>query len=167
MVLVKGAEKLQIRKGPTRKGQVLLVEFMVRARHLRAGEKKPWDEAGGVDIELEAAVLEIMRKNALGSSSSSFSGKVMVEQSAQTELSLADAAILDQSRNVENQASGCGDITAVHWKSQRQWKRCSRELETDEQVGASGDPTSATQVRESAVDGTEWEVHFTEEGKPH
>ena len=64
----------------------------------RAGEKRPWDETSGVDIEFETAMLQVMRKHGMLSTSSTSSGRKLVSQETQTDLS-GVVVSLDRSRN--------------------------------------------------------------------
>ena len=51
----------------------------------KPGEKRNWDETGGMDVELEATVLRVMLKHGFTTASSSSSSRRMVSQETQTE----------------------------------------------------------------------------------
>ena len=64
----------------------------------KPGEKRPWDETGGMDVELEATVLRVMLKHGFTTASSSSSSRRMVSQETQTELS-GEVAPLEKVKN--------------------------------------------------------------------
>ena len=74
----------------------------------KPGEKRPWDETGGVDVELEATVLRLMLKHGFPTASSSSSSGRMVSQETQTELS-GEVAPLEKTKNKISDGPSSGD----------------------------------------------------------
>ena len=78
----------------------------------RAGEKRPWDEAGGMDHVLEATVLRLMMRHGFQASSSSSSQR-MVSQEIQTELS-GEVVLLEKSKSkITDEPSGGGGVDLI------------------------------------------------------
>ena len=74
----------------------------------RPGEKRNWDETGGMDVELEATVLRVMLKHGFTTASSSSSCRRMVSQETQTELS-GEVALLEKVKNKISDGPGSMD----------------------------------------------------------
>ena len=78
----------------------------------RAGEKRPWDEAGGMDHVLEATVLRLMKRHGFQASSSSSSQR-MASQEIQTELS-GEVVLLEKSKSkITDEPSGGGGVDLI------------------------------------------------------
>ena len=75
----------------------------------KPGEKRPWDETGGMDRELEAVVLRVLRKYNYQPSSSS-SGREMVSRETQTVLS---GEIPSASRTSQNKMQGSSSVDSI------------------------------------------------------
>ena len=65
----------------------------------RAGEKRPWDEAGDMDHGLEATVLRWKMRHGFQGSSSSSSQRMMVSQETQTDLTGEMSQVSKKSQN--------------------------------------------------------------------
>ena len=157
----------------------------------RAGEKRTWDETGGVDVELEATVLRLMLKHGFPMASSSSSGR---SQEIQTELSGEVSSVSKRSQNkmkgVSSASSICGEggdekegksvddlkaaPTAIYTMDEEE----ILELDAERIRQVSEDAERMCQVSEEdgfqkderlikVCDGTTWEWHFLEDGRQY
>ena len=114
--------------GDRAEGEELVVSVLPKP-----GEKRPWDETGGIDRELEAVVLRVLRKYNYQPSSLS-SGREMVSQETQTVLT---GDIPSASRVTQDKMQGNSSADAIGGES------------SDENKGRSADglkPASAAKV---------------------
>ena len=153
----------------------------------KAGEKRPWDETGGVDIELERAMVQVMRKHGVMATSSSSSGRNLVSQETQTELT--GEMIVPEKRNKISDKLGCGKGVGQGTGSgssgaSAQEPPVSSEMHPDEilelqaivqaeeeeeidQLEALQLATGAFLQRGVEPGDSEWEEHFSEDGRPY
>ena len=158
----------------------------------KPGEKRNWDETGGLDRELGATVLRVLLRHGYQLSTST-SGR-MVDQEVQTNLS---GAVLQASRNPLNKIKGGssassmrdegGDVqgkkgvdsseaapTAEYAMDEEEilemeverMRQLSEEAEEMLQVSEENDVQEEGHPIE-ASDGTTWERHFHKDGRPY
>ena len=80
------------------------------AQQTRTGVKRPWDETGGINTEFAAAVLEVLQRHGVLTTSSSSSGRRMVSQEIQTELSGEVSAVQKRSQNKMTESSSASSL---------------------------------------------------------
>ena len=157
----------------------------------KPGEKRNWDETGGIDRELEATVLPVLLRHGYQPSTST-SGR-MVDQGAQTNLSGAVSQVSRKPLNKikgdpsassmcdeggdEQETKGADSFEAAPTAEYAMGEEEILEMEV-ERMRQLSEEAEMLQVSEEndvqeeghpieASDGTTWERHFHKDGRPY